>query len=130
MIQTGKGTSMVYLREYRILSKNGNYYIISKENHTCPICHGPLRPRDIKRRKSIDADGEIRIYYIRRLKCRDCGTMHIELPDIFLPHKHYSRSAIESALSDPDSACPAENSTIQRWSKELDPNPQDSLLIE
>ena len=94
------------------------YYVIPKETIPCPICNGILRARDVKPRKAKEANGEIRIYYLRRLKCYNCGSMHLELPDLFVPHKHYTRHAIEAALDGTVSSCIAENSTIYRWNRE------------
>ena len=94
------------------------YYIIPKETIPCPICNGPLRVRDVKPRKAKEANGEINIYYLRRLKCYNCGSMHLELPDLLIPHKHYTRSAIEGTLAGTISSCIAENSTIYRWNLE------------
>lgn len=109
---------MIILSNYHILSRNGRYYVVSKESHTCPACQGPLKVRDSKRRKVILDEGEVRTFYLRRLKCMNCGGLHVELPDLLVPHKHYSRSVIEMALVGSLTSCPAENSTIYRWNKE------------
>lgn len=74
--------------------------------------------RDSKKRHIILAGGEVRTFQLRRLKCRNCGTLHLELPDIFLPYKHYSREVINKAVGGVLPDCPAENSTIYRWNKE------------
>ena len=109
---------MIVLTKYLIYSKNNTYYVISQEASTCPKCKGFLTVRDSKRRKVISAADEEQIFLLRRLKCTSCGALHVELPDIFLPYKHYSRTIIESAIAGSTTACPAENSTIHRWSKE------------
>lgn len=112
------GVQMIVLNNYHIVTKNDRYYVVSKESSTCPVCQGPLKVRDSKMRKVILSGGEVRIFHLRRLKCIQCGVLHVELPDLFVPHKHYSRNVIEMALVGSLSNCPAENSTIYRWSKE------------
>ena len=116
--QTGRCTTMVILDKYRIFSANDKTYIIAAKRTPCPICQGYLRPRDIKPRKVIDADGMTYTYYLRRSICCNCGSSHRELPDFMAPHKHYTKRAIEMALNDPHSSCSAETSTINRWIKE------------
>ena len=109
---------MVILNNYRIYSANGKTYIISTKRQPCPKCQGYLRRRDVKPRKVIDADGNTYIYYLRRSICCSCGASHRELPDFMVPHKQYTKRAIEMAISDPESCCTAELSTINRWIKE------------
>ena len=41
----------------------------------------------------------------------------LELPDIMVPHKHYSRSAIIDTING-ERNCSAEQSTIYRWNRE------------
>lgn len=77
-----------------------------------------MNVRDSKRRQIILAGGEVQIFQLRRLKCRFCGALHLELPDLFLPYKHYAREVINKAVDGILPDCPAENSTIYRWSKE------------
>ena len=109
---------MIILTKYLIYTKNNMSYIISQELSFCPKCKGSLTVRDSKRRKVILSADEEQTFLLRRLKCTSCGALHVELPDLFLPHKHYSRSVIESATAGSSTACPAENSTIYRWNKE------------
>lgn len=117
-MQIGRCTTMVILSKYRIFSTNNKTYIIASERHLCPTCQGHLRPRDIKPRKVIDIDGKTYTYHLRRSICCNCGASHRELPDFIVPHKHYTKRAIEMALNDPNSTCSAETSTINRWIKE------------
>lgn len=109
---------MILLHQYHIAIKNGIFYAIADETCRCPSCGGPLSVRDSKKRHLILAGGEVQTFRLRRLKCRDCNALHLELPDIFLPYKHYSREVIMKALDGLVSDCPAENSTIYRWSRE------------
>ncbi len=109
---------MIQMKKYQIAVRNGIYYAVSSEIPCCPFCGGCLKVRDSKKRALILADGEIRIFNLRRLKCQTCGALHLELPDIFLPHKHYSREVIDRATAGSIVDCPAENSTIYRWSRQ------------
>jgi len=112
------GIPMIILTQYHVVMKNGIYHAVSKEPSVCPLCQGVLKVRDSKRRQVILADGQTHIFLLRRLRCQKCGTLHLELPDLFVPHKHYSREVIDMALSGKIPSCPAENSTIYRWEKE------------
>lgn len=109
---------MIILTKYHIYAKNNIFYVISQETPICPKCQGRLTIRDSKRRKVILSEGKEQTFLLRRLKCTSCGALHVELPDLFLPYKHYSRAVIESAATNSAVTCPAENSTIYRWNKE------------
>lgn len=109
---------MIILNNYQIVNRDNMYYAVSKEPRICPYCQGHMKVRDSKRRQVILATGEVRTFRLRRLKCRTCGHLHLELPDLFVPYKHYSRDAIEQALKGSLTFCSAENSTIYRWNKE------------
>ena len=109
---------MIILKNYSVVKKNDYYYIISKKNSICPKCNNILKVHDNKKRKIISIDGKVYVFKLRRLKCKNCKTLHIELPDIIIPYKKYSKDAIESALFNKKTSCYAENSTIYRWKKE------------
>jgi len=113
---------MIILKNYEVQTKNGAHYAKSKEPRKCPLCEGNMFVRDSKCRRVILSTGEELTFRLRRLKCKKCRTLHVELPDLLVPYKHYSRDAIEQALSGTLTFCPAENSTIYRWSKELREN--------
>jgi hypothetical protein len=52
---------------------------------------------------------------IRRLKCKECGKLHRELPDILLPYKHYRCEIIEETLDGKEEVCGPDGRTFQRW---------------
>ena len=53
---------------------------------------------------------------IRRLKCKGCGRVHHELPDILVPYKRYSSESIEAVITgDLELTVAADESTISRW---------------
>ena len=109
---------MVILRNYRIANIEGKNYILTKERHPCPTCNGVLRPMRRIERQVIDACGETEIYYLRRLRCRDCGASHLALPDFISTHKRYAKAVIDQAVRDDLPFCSAETCTILRWSRE------------
>lgn len=96
-------------------TQNQIFFIRSKEESCCPICNGSVTVRDTRDRKVIDDSGTRKLYRLRRLKCRSCNKLHIELPDSMIPYKHYEAAVIEAALDGTTDSCPADNSTIQRW---------------
>ena len=103
--------NMVVLKNYKIKEQNGMYYIVPSSVPGCPQCGGEMKIRDSKRRKVIFADGTVDTFVLRRYKCTVCGRVHLELPDIMVPHKHYSRSAIIDTING-ERNCSAEQSTI------------------
>ena len=116
MTNRGK-RNMIVLKDYTIKEQNGIYYIITSSTPNCPDCGGELKTRDSKKRKLISSDGTVDTFALRRYKCRGCGRVQMEFPDIMVPHKHYSRSAIIDTING-EQNCAAEQSTIYRWNKE------------
>ena len=52
---------------------------------------------------------------IRRLRCRHCGRIHHELPDMVVPYKHHSAEVIEEILAEKEEETyPCETSTALR----------------
>lgn len=111
------GMSMIVSKNYKIKEQNGMYYVVPSSVPGCPQCGGAMKIRDSKRRKVILSDGTVDVFVLRRYKCTVCGRVHLELPDIMIPHKHYSRSAIIDTING-ENNCSAEQSTIYRWNRE------------
>lgn len=109
---------MIILANYRVIARDNVFHVMSLEPCVCPSCGGPTKVRDSKRRQIIMEDGSVRTFLLRRMKCSQCHSLHVELPDVIVPHKHYSRDVIETALAGSKFHCPAENSTIYRWNRE------------
>ena len=112
-----------------------NYIIESKEDNTvlhiknreasyCPKCGSLCTGYDTRSRKVISGDGLSVKYQLRRVYCKPCKALHIELPDFIHPHKQYGSKVIKTALSGINDDCPAENSTIWRWKKNYPPTLQ------
>ena len=107
---------MVIIEKYSKEISTERFIIIkAAEVCDCPICGGELRVRDSKKRRVINQAGNEEIYRLRRLKCKDCGTMHTEIPDCIVPYKHYAAEVIEAELLELREDCPADNITSWRW---------------
>jgi len=88
----------------------------SKEHlRECPLCKGKLVARDTVDRHYRDEEGEKVWFRIRRLRCKECGKLHRELPDILLPYKHYRCEIIEETADGKEEAPGPEARTLQRW---------------
>ena len=69
-----------------------------------------------RKRAFISGAGGRIVLIIRRLKCKACGRVHHELPDILVPYKRYSSESIEAVVSgDAALSVAADESTIGRW---------------
>ena len=107
---------MVIITQFQENSReDGLIYIISEEVHRCPKCEDKLKVKDYRERQGWTKYGEKRHYLLRCLQCKECGGIHIELPDILLPYKRYNTEAIESVLNGDDSDCVASIRTKKRW---------------
>lgn len=91
------------------------FFVKSKEESICPFCGGSLKVKDSRNRYCIDDKGCRHTIRIRRLRCKNCKKLHSELPDFIQPFKHYKSSVIETVLDSKADICPAENSTMNRW---------------
>ena len=43
-------------------------------------------------------NGEKKTFSLRRMRCARCKRLHIELPDILVPNKHYAAELIENVV--------------------------------
>ena len=94
---------------------------MSREDPVCPHCGNPLAMRDHRSRIWKWYGGEKRRITVRRMFCSACDKLHIELPDVLVPHKHYGSEVIENVVdgvSTPDDLTtedyPCEK-TMERW---------------
>lgn len=111
--------SMIIIHQFKENSReDGLIYIISSEVHICPKCGGELRVKDYRERQGWSKYGDKHHYLLRRLQCKKCGAVHIELPYMLIPYKRYDAEAIESVLNGEDSDCVASIRTkkrLKRW---------------
>lgn len=70
----------------------------SDDTPVCPLCGGTLRYRDSRMRIRKKEGGLKEHLIIRRLRCSSCGSLHNELPDCLVPHKHYEAEIISGVL--------------------------------
>lgn len=59
-------------------------------------------PYDRRKRCGITRDGEKKAYCLRRLRCKACRKMHLELPNNLIPKKRYEASVIEAMVTQED----------------------------
>ena len=107
---------MVSTRDYRQEwdEKVGGYQIHSEEICVCPLCSGLLCRYGKRCRGVIESSGEKLPLVIRRLKCKLCGAIHHELPDIVVPYKRYGTEAVEKIIAGDTDDVACEVSTIRR----------------
>lgn len=101
--------------------RNQIFFVKSKDVSYCGRCGSTdLYYRDTCQRIWLREGGEHRMIGIRRLKCRNCGAYHRELPDFLAPYKHYEMEVISGVLDEVVSAddmednCPCD-STVASW---------------
>lgn len=80
----------------------------------CPVCGGELGKFGWRRRKHFEMDGGAKVLRVRRLRCKKCGKIHHELPDILFPYKRHCAATIENIIGGNDSGVCCEESTIRR----------------
>ena len=109
---------MLIVREYSIEEGPDGLKIVQGfRRGNCPFCGGLLSGYDRRRRSLIEDDGSVSVYLLRRLRCSTCGHLHMEIPDIMKPQKHYAAEVIRQAEIGELGSCPADDSTIRRWKK-------------
>ena len=105
---------MIIITKYSQEEKDGKKYIRSEEVSLCPICHSVLKVIGSRERTAIEADGNKQIFVIRRLRCKDCGHVHHELPDLLVPFKRHCAETIEQVVSGGEPVSPLGKPTIRR----------------
>ena len=110
---------MIIAHDYLVEYDNAvqAYRVKGKFAAYCPDCRHLLSGYDTRRRIVIGDDGKPATFLLRRLRCSECGKLHLEIPDFISPHKHYSAETIRQALRERGGSCPADDSTIRRWKK-------------
>lgn len=112
--------TMVIVERYKEETRaDGLRVIHNLEQPLCPNCGGALIGYDHRRRVVLDDAGQPTVYLLRRLRCGQCRCLHLEAPAVIRSHKHYSAQLIEWTISGTVNSCPADDSTIRRWRKEI-----------
>lgn len=106
-----------YNAQLYYLRKKGGYVVCNFDKLVCPSCNVPMTVRDSRKRLVKDSAGKIYNFSLRRLKCPQCGCIHLELPDCIEPNKRYFKLTIKNTLSNDIDFCVADDSTIRRWRK-------------
>ena len=84
---------MVTITDYelKIRKKDGRLCAINRgKEPVCPICGHILKYRDERQRVFKQEVGERKVLYVRRLYCRYCKKLHVELPDFLEKDKQYT----------------------------------------
>ena len=90
---------MIIVSLYRKEDRNGKVYIRTDKEPICPICSSALRVIGSRERKVIEMNGNRQSYVIRRLRCKNCETVHHELPDLLIPYKRHCANTIEQIIA-------------------------------
>lgn len=61
----------------------------SRAAPVCPVCGGSLTKMGRRRRRFIQEDGRKATLIIQRYRCKKCGRIHHELPDMLVPYKQH-----------------------------------------
>jgi hypothetical protein len=90
---------MIITSDYETrIDDKGYIHIRSREQHTCPICQGEVYVIG-SRRRVLTLRKEKKTLIIRRLRCKNCKTVHHELPDVVVPYKRHGRKTIETIIN-------------------------------
>ncbi len=88
---------------------------------TCSLCGGELDYYDRVLRTVRSKNRKVNYIFVRRMKCKKCGSIHREIPKIILPYKHYEKEIIRDVTEElitPDTLgfedYPCE-ATMKRW---------------
>ncbi len=98
VVQSG---TMVIISEYDLIAiEDYEFRCESRESPVCPCCGERLRYRDRRRRIMRSYGGKTSHIWLRRLRCKRCGRLHLELPDLLVPQKHYTAEVIENVVDE------------------------------
>jgi len=106
---------MIIIHQYQLEEIEAGYIrVVSCENSFCPVCGHVVIVIGTRDRKVIKDDGMKQKLIIRRLRCKNCWTIHHELPDILIPYKRHCAKTVEKIIDGDTSDVCCEGRTIQR----------------
>lgn len=106
-----------YLREFKVIRGSKFCVIRGIETIPCPICGGRLYHYD-SRSRSVRVDEEKQYQFLlRRLRCKNCHKLHLELPSFLLPGQRCFKVVIEQALNSRPVPVVKDPRTPARWRK-------------
>lgn len=83
-----------------ITTKNCIFFCMSNElNPECPSCHCKMIHYDSRKRIIRRLDGKISYIILRRMYCKHCKKLHLELPNFLIPRKQYAAKFIQTILN-------------------------------
>lgn len=124
------GGIVIIATEYEVeeMEPGGPFIIHNRAVPICPKCGMLLTGYDRRRRSVILSSGEKASFLLRRLLCRRCGQLHLELPDIMKPRKHYEARLITGTITGSVNHCPADSGPIEAEPEEAAPD-AESIAI-
>lgn len=102
--------------------------MISNNESTCPKCGGELKYYDSVKRIVRTKYGRKTKVNIRRFRCKQCGSMHRELPDFIFPYKQYEADIIIGVIEGLIT-CETLGFEDYPWWSEVDPWITDALYL-
>ncbi|MDR1439038.1 MAG: DUF6431 domain-containing protein [Clostridiales bacterium] len=84
------------------------------EKLSCPCCGGGLGVIGSRMRGYVDEAGNKCAVSIRRLRCKDCGRIHHELPDFLVPYRRHCAETVERIVDGDAGGTSCECSTLRR----------------
>ena len=93
------------------------FFVRSLEPFFCPCCQSDKRTVVGSRNRTLIRSTGVRIVLrIRRLRCKNCGIVHHELPLEVVPYKRHEAASIEAVLEEKNLLdTPADEFTLKRW---------------
>lgn len=74
--------------------------MVSTGMFICPRCGGKLKHYDSVRRIVRTKNRTTYHVRLRRLRCKECRSLHSELPELVFPYKQYEAEVIVGVLED------------------------------
>ncbi|MFZ3373134.1 MAG: DUF6431 domain-containing protein [Desulfitobacteriaceae bacterium] len=93
-------------------------FIKSVEKLTCPVCGGELICISSCNRKGMRDNDQINVYRLRKLRCKQCQKIHLELPYFLIPRKRYEADIYQLILEGKDDGISCDDYTkrdTRKW---------------
>ena len=111
---------MIVIKNYHIQHLKNYKKIVNHDKPLCPDCNNLMTVRSSYPRMVTHKDGTKERYRLRLLFCAHCKALHAEIPDFMTAYKTYTTSAIRNAIQGISDGLTADDSTINRWKKQME----------
>ena len=106
-----------FFKKFKIINDTKYCEIRGAESVPCPICGNRLYHYDTRKR-SVRIDEEKHYHFLlRRLRCKECHKIHLELPDFLLPRQRCFKAVIERAVKGAPVLIVKDPRTPSRWKR-------------